>query len=108
MQCHVETINGMREHVHLLFLLSPQKTLSEVVKQVKGGSSHAINQSGLLVNKFAWGTGYAAFSVSESSVSVVKKYIVHQKEHHKKRVFEIEYQEFLRLHGLEEEGDENG
>ncbi len=108
MNCPLVAINGMYEHIHMLFLLHPQKALSEVVKQVKGGSSHAINQSGILPYKFAWATGYAAFSVSESGVHTVKRYIQNQKEHHKNRNFEAEYQAFLRLHGLDNREDENG
>lgn len=107
MNCPVEAINGMHEHIHILFLLHPQKALSDVVKQVKGGSSHAINQSNLLPYKFTWATGYAAFSVSESGVPIVKKYIQNQKEHHKKRNFDKEYQAFLKVHGLDVWEDEN-
>lgn len=108
LNCPLEAINGMSEHIHLLFMLNPQKALSEVVKHVKGGSSYAINKSNRLPCKFTWATGYAAFSVSESGVSAVKKYIQRQKVHHKKRTFEVEYQEFIRLHDLELGEDENG
>jgi putative transposase len=109
MNCPVDTINGISDHIHLLFLLHPQKALSEVVKQLKGASSHSINQSDILSIKFAWGVGYAAYSVSESGVPAVRKYIQNQKEHHRKRSFEEEYQSFLKLHGLDRDnGDENG
>ncbi|MBX2930034.1 MAG: IS200/IS605 family transposase [Saprospiraceae bacterium] len=109
MNCPVDTINGISDHVHILFLLHPQKALSDVVKQVKGASSHFVNHSDLMPYKFAWGVGYAAYSVSESGVPAVRKYIQNQKEHHRKRSFEEEYQAFLRLHGLEnEDGNENG
>lgn len=41
--CPVRVINGMHDHVHSIFLLNPQKTISELIKQVKENSSHFIN-----------------------------------------------------------------
>jgi REP element-mobilizing transposase RayT len=61
----------MPEHVHCLFLINPQKSVAGVIKQIKGGSSHLINQNNLANYKFAWQTGYAAYSVSESLVGKV-------------------------------------
>ena len=66
--CPVRIINGMPDHIHCLFLLSREKSIAEVIKQIKGSSSHYINQANLISEKFSWQTGYAAFSVSESIV----------------------------------------
>jgi putative transposase len=101
--CPVRIINGMPDHVHCLFLLNPKKSIADVIKQVKGSSSHFINQSDLIAHKFAWQTGYAAFSVSESSLDKVFSYIKNQKSHHAKKTFGQEYDAFLKLHGLFEE-----
>ncbi len=90
----------MPDHVHCLFLLNQQKSIAEVIKQAKGSSSHFINQQDIVRDKFAWQTGYAAFSVSESVLEKVFVYIQNQKEHHKQRTFAQEYEEFLALHGL--------
>lgn len=94
MGCSVKIINGMPEHVHCLFLLNSQKSISEVIKQAKGSSSHFINRNNLLAQNFAWQTGYAAYSVSEMAIKIVYDYIQNQKRHHEKRSFEQEYQEF--------------
>ena len=59
--CPVRIINGMPDHVHALFLLNPQKSISDVIKQIKGSSSHSINAENLILEKFAWQTGFAAF-----------------------------------------------
>ena len=101
--CPVSIINGMPDHVHCLFLLSPQKSIAEVIKQIKGSSSHYINQNNLIVDKFSWQTGYAAYSVSESVVDKVHNYIHNQKQHHAKKTFQQEYDEFIKLYGLENE-----
>ncbi|SFC44451.1 REP element-mobilizing transposase RayT [Flexibacter flexilis DSM 6793] len=97
--CPVRIINGMPDHVHCLFLLSSQKSIAEVIKQVKGSSSHFINQNNLIADKFAWQTGYAAFSVSESVVEKVFHYIKNQKSHHTQKPFQQEYDDFLKLYG---------
>ncbi len=99
--CPVRIINGMPDHIHCLFLLNPQKSISEVVKQIKGSSSHFINQNSLISEKFSWQTGYAAYSVSESIVDRVFQYIKNQKQHHHKKSFNQEYGEFLKLYGID-------
>jgi len=99
--CPVRIINGMPDHIHSLFLLNPQKSIAEVIKQIKGSSSHFINQNNLTVEKFSWQTGYAAYSVSESVFEKVFQYIKTQKEHHQKKTFQMEYEDFLTLYGLE-------
>jgi len=98
--CPVRIINGMPDHIHCLFLLSRQKSIAEVIKQIKGSSSHFINQENFISEKFSWQTGYAAYSVSESVLDKVFHYIKNQKQHHTKRTFQQEYDDFLKLYGL--------
>jgi|SRR5690242_1852848 len=99
--CRVGIINGMPDHVHCLFLLNPNKPIAEVIKQIKGSSSHFVNQNNLVKEKFSWQTGYAAYSVSESVFEKVFKYIQNQKTHHQKKTFQQEYEEYIRLNGLD-------
>ena len=88
--CPVRIINGMPDHIHCLFLLNPQKSVADVIKQIKGSSSHYINEHNIISDKFSWQTGYAAYSVSESVVEKVFQYIKTQKEHHKKKTYQQE------------------
>lgn len=97
--CPVRVINGMPDHIHCLFLLNSQKSIAEVIKQIKGSSSHFINQNNLIEQKFSWQTGYAAYSVSESVVDKVFQYIKNQKTHHQKKTYQQEYDDFLKVHG---------
>jgi REP element-mobilizing transposase RayT len=99
--CPVRIINGMPDHIHCLFLLNKQKSIADVIKQIKGSSSHYINKNDIIPDKFSWQTGYAAYSVSESVVEKVFQYIKTQKEHHQKKTYQQEYEEFLKLYGLE-------
>jgi putative transposase len=101
LRCPVRIINGMSDHTHSLFLLSPQKAISDVIKQVKGSSSHWVNEQNLINDKFSWQTGYAAYSVSESQLQKVFLYIKNQKAHHQKRTFTNEFDEFINKHGLQ-------
>jgi len=103
--CPVRIINGMADHVHLLFLQNPKMAITDIVKQVKGNTSHWINEQNIIADKFAWQTGYAAYSVSESQLEKVFQYIKNQKEHHTKKTFMQEYNEFISAHGLKKEKD---
>ena len=98
--CLVKAMNGIEDHIHILFLLNQNLSLADLVKQVKGSSSHWINQHNHCPERFTWQTGYGAFSVSESQLSKVEKYIANQKEHHKTKTFTEEYEGLLKLHNL--------
>ena len=98
--CDVRIISGTEDHLHILFLLSPDKTIAQVIKAIKGESSHWINQQDFLNTKFAWQIGYGAFSVSESNVEGVENYIHRQEEHHRRMTFQEEYDRFIQKYGL--------
>jgi putative transposase len=80
--CPVMAINGMPDHIHALVNLCPQFALSDVIKHVKGLSSHHVNKELEPPVPFAWQKGYAAFSVSESVLEKTYWYIHNQKRHH--------------------------
>ena len=100
LDCKVRNINGTEDHIHILFLLSPNYSLKDVFQNIKGESSHWINQSNFVNYKFSWQIGYGAFSISESIVKEVEKYIANQKEHHKKIIFQEEIDLFIKKYGL--------
>jgi putative transposase len=89
------------EHVHTLVDLPTNKCVEEVVKLLKGGSSHWVNEKRLLRGRFSWGRGYGAFSVSHSDVARVATYIARQEEHHRKKSFNAEFELFVEKYGLE-------
>jgi len=104
LECQVEVINGMPDHIHILISSNPKLSIADILKQIKGASSHWINQQDLITQKFAWQTGYGAFSVSESQLDKVKSYIENQKNHHQKISFNDEYNQFLKIHNVEING----
>jgi putative transposase len=62
MGCPVRIINGMPDHIHLLFLQNPAKAVTEIIKQAKGNTSHWINSENIIAEKFSWQTGCRLFS----------------------------------------------
>jgi REP-associated tyrosine transposase len=104
LECEVVAVNGMPDHIHILISMNPKKSIADIIKQLKGSSSHWINQQDLITQKFSWQTGYGVFSVSESQINKVKAYIENQKEHHHKTSFKEEYQQFLKIHNINTNG----
>lgn len=88
-------INSVEDHVHILFSLSKNYAIKEIVEKIKTASSKWIKGKGRGYAGFYWQNGYGVFSVSQSNVREVEKYIAKQKEHHKYKTFQEEYREFL-------------
>ena len=80
--CAVQTVNGTADHIHALFLLHPMRTITDVVKQVKGNTSHWINLNDLTEEKFSWEKGFVSFSLSNDDVHKTFIAIVSQKSIH--------------------------
>jgi putative transposase len=89
-------INGMPDHLHILFGLRPSQSISDLMQDIKGGSSKWINEKKLIRGKFSWQEGYGAFSYSKTELSNVIRYINNQTIHHKRKTFSEEYLELLR------------
>jgi REP element-mobilizing transposase RayT len=88
-------IYAMPDHVHLLIGIKPNIAISDLVRDIKAGSSKFINDSKWVNGKFSWQEGFGAFSYSKSSLDHVINYILNQEEHHKKKTFKEEYIDFL-------------
>ena len=89
-------INGMPDHIHILFGLRPSQSISELMQDIKGSSSKWINEKHLVHSKFSWQEGYGAFSYSNSDVPAIIQYILNQTDHHKRKTFTEEYHEMLK------------
>jgi REP element-mobilizing transposase RayT len=91
-------INGMHDHIHILFGMRPTQSLSDLMKSVKQDSSKWINEKGLVRGRFSWQAGYGAFSYSKSELPNVISYIKNQEAHHKAETFLNEYTRLLELY----------
>src|SRR5690606_34949841 len=52
---------AMPDHVHLLISMSPAMSISDLVRDIKAGSSKFINDKKWMNEKFNWQEGYGAF-----------------------------------------------
>lgn len=96
----IETINCVDDHIHMLISLGTNQTISNIANLVKGESSFWVNNQKIIEHKFEWQDDYIALSVSESVIDRVRQYIINQEEHHKKKTFALEYDEFLKINGI--------
>jgi REP element-mobilizing transposase RayT len=94
-------INGTTDHVHTLLSLSRVVTIADLVEEVKTESSKWIKGKGRQFRNFHWQSGYGAFSIGQSHVPLVKRYIKRQKEHHRRVTFQDEYRKFLKAYEVE-------
>ena len=99
--CPALTIGGTSDHAHLLFRLSKNLALAEVVEKVKTTSSKWLKTQARTLQSFHWQKGYGGFSVSPAEVDSVAAYIEGQEEHHRGVSFQDEYRRFLKEYGVE-------
>jgi putative transposase len=93
-------IGGIEDHVHLLAKLKPAKSVSEMLRLIKANSSKWANE-GKSPTRFAWQEGFSAFSVSESQVVAVRRYIRDQVQHHCGLSYQDELIALLDKHSVE-------
>ncbi len=98
---YIDFVNGYADHCHCLVSLGVDQTMQKVMQLIKGESSFWINKNNLTTEKFEWQDEYFAVSVSESLINVVRNYIKKQEEHHRKKAFQEEYDEFISRYGFE-------
>jgi putative transposase len=93
-------IDGTADHIHALFALGRTITLADLTEEVKTSSSKWIKTKGLEFKDFHWQKGYGAFSIGQSNVEQLKRYIRNQKQHHRRVTFEEEYRNFLKRYEI--------
>ncbi len=103
-QIFIDTLNGHKDHIHCLFGLNADTSISKTLQLLKGESAFWINKNNITKLKFEWADEYYAVSVSESSLDKVREYIDKQEEHHKKKTFVQEYEKFLEESNLKNHG----
>lgn len=99
--CQPLIVGGVEDHVHILSTLARTCQASEMVKEVKRGSSLWLKTKDPGLGDFAWQNGYGIFSIGLSQVAAVRTYIAAQEEHHRKATFQDEFREFLRRYEIE-------
>jgi REP element-mobilizing transposase RayT len=91
----------MPDHIHLAVSLHPSQAIADAVRIVKCNSTNWVRETFPRWPGFAWQEGYAAFTVSQSVLPQVQRYIASQAEHHAQRSFTDELRALLVKHGVE-------
>jgi putative transposase len=79
--CHLHAANAAEDHVHVALEIRPSVAISTVVGQIKGASSHEVNQLG--GDLIHWQDGYGVVSFRENDLPGVIRYVENQEAHHK-------------------------
>ena len=80
---YVYIVGGWYDHVHVIVSIPPKLAVAEVVKRLKGASSHYLNHEMGLDLPFAWQRGYGALSFGERQRPIAEAYVANQKQHHR-------------------------
>ena len=97
---YIDFINGCKDHVHCLVSLNDDLSIGKIAQLIKGESSFWINKNKLTKKKFAWQDEYIAIGVCDDKIDIVRNYIANQEEHHKKKTFIQEYEQFIKRYGF--------
>jgi REP element-mobilizing transposase RayT len=93
-------IGGVADHVHLLVGLRATHRLDYVIGHVKADSSGWVHKR-VGQRKSEWQSGYLGLTVSPSQIERVRRYVLNQESHHRRKSFQDEYLELLKLSGIE-------
>ena len=94
-------VNGISDHIHLLIGFNPSCSISNLVRDIKSNSSKWINEKGFALEKFGWQTGFGAFTIGQSQVNGIIKYIIDQETHHRRKTYREEYVDFLKAYKVD-------
>ena len=93
-QGHSNQFNA--DPIHILVRITPDTTVSGLVRDIKANSSKFINQKQWVIGRFESQVGFGAFSYSRSQLDDLVKYIKNQEKHHIRKTFREEYLEILK------------
>jgi putative transposase len=94
-------VHCMPDHTHLLVGLRPSIALSDLVRDVKNGSTNFVNGRKWVVGRFSWQEGFGGFSYGHSQLTGIITYVRDQERHHAKRTFREEYVRFLKRYEID-------
>ncbi len=95
LSCPSHAIGGTDDHVHIACSLSRTITIGKLIQELKASSSKWIKTKGDHYQSFAWKNGYGAFSIGQSQLDDLRRYIANQREHHRRESFQDEFRKLL-------------
>jgi REP element-mobilizing transposase RayT len=94
-------VGGIENHIHIACRLPRTLTVGKLLEEIKKSLSAWIKNQEPKCKEFAWQTGYGAFSLGQSQIDSLIRYISRQKEHHQKKSFKEELLELVRKYKIE-------
>ena len=99
-KCEAYRVGGVADHVHIAARLARTISQSELLEKIKKTSSAWIKTQGTDYESFFWQGGYGCFSIGQSQVDDLVRYIDNQEEHHKTKTFQDEHRDLLRKYKI--------
>jgi putative transposase len=99
--CKAYRVGGTEDHVHISCTLPRTLTVSKLLEEIKKSSSAWVKNQDEKLRSFSWQAGYGAFSLGESQLPQLLRYIGNQSEHHRIVTFQEEFLEFLKRYGVD-------
>jgi putative transposase len=79
----------MSDHVHVAISIPPKVSVATITVQLKGASSHSVNDEFVAHQSFAWQAEYSVLSFSEKLLSRIVEYVKDQKKHHAENTLDV-------------------
>ena len=93
--CPTHGIGAADDHIHIACSLGRTIAVSKLIQEIKQDSSQWMKSQGLRYAEFAWQNGYGAFSIGQSQLDDLRRYIANQREHHARESFQDEFRQLL-------------
>jgi REP element-mobilizing transposase RayT len=95
LHCPSHAIDASDDHIHIACTLSRTITISKLIEEIKTESSKWMKTKGPQYAGFAWQNGYGVFSVGQSQLDDLRRYITNQRQHHCTLSFQDEFRATL-------------
>ena len=99
--CPTHGIGAADDHIHIACNLGRTIAVSKLIQEIKQDSSQWMKSQGLQYSDFAWQNGYGAFSIGQSQLADLQRYITGQRDHHRRESFQDEFRRLLAKYEIE-------
>jgi putative transposase len=101
LDCPPAKVGGWIDHVHIVCGLARTIQIAKLVEEIKRETSRWAKGRTSEWSDFYWQNGYGVFSVSQSILEGVLKYVENQEQHHEKLSFQDEFRILCARHEIE-------
>src|ERR1051326_6759694 len=99
--CEAYRVGGVADHVHIAARMGRTISQADLLEKIKKTSSAWIKTQGKQFQSFFWQSGYGSFSIGQSQLDDLIRYVNNQETHHRTKTFQEEYRELLLKYNVE-------